>query len=175
MAPSSPEPSNPTAQQAPPCGHFDSDRELREFYSDRLRFAWEKWLFLIHAIIGFAGATVLLFLNSMNVLDKQVTPAAKPFLVWSIGFGMASLAFAILWRFAAQHFMEAIILGCEVCLERYEALVIKRKGIMYGPEQVDFWHWNAVFKALYYLGFILSLVFLALSWIFGILFIVRVI
>lgn len=150
---------------------FHSKRDLVDYYSDSLKFVWDKWLFAIHAVIGFSGTTALVLLNALIQTEGLHTQSV--FVRLSFLFAIAALVAAIAWRFSAQHYMEHAILGAPQLIRAYFQSMKISDSISYGPlDKSGRGCW--AFRLVYYLGFFLALGLLITSWLCGLVFITRI-
>ena len=97
---------------------FDTSRDLIRFYSDKLEFLWGKYLTVVHLLISLAGATVLVFFNSIKFSELK-NFSETHYAVLAIITAVAALVSALAWRLLAQFFMEREILGSSVETARY--------------------------------------------------------
>jgi hypothetical protein len=91
--------------------HFDQQR-LFDVYLTALTKAWESYLRIIDLAMALAGATALVFVNSIRVSDWQTLPNKRLIIYVFLTSGSALLCGA-LWRLASQHFMEYETIGSE--------------------------------------------------------------
>ncbi len=151
---------------------FDKERELVDFYVERLEFIWPRWLAFINLMVFFPGATVLLFLNSLKALEPGRELQEVPWAAATIVLASLSLLGGIYWRAMAQQLMESEILGSEAGLARYFKTVGSLQGVRYGP----FLENPAVQRrrrVRYYIGWVASVGLLVASWGAGLVFILR--
>ena len=87
-----------------------SSRERLDFYSQRLGFLWGRYTNFLHLIISLAGATILIFFNSIGLKDLG-RYAHSYYFILAIGCAALSLVVSIFWRLTTQYFMEKETLG----------------------------------------------------------------
>ncbi|MEI6178479.1 MAG: hypothetical protein WCS43_16430 [Verrucomicrobiota bacterium] len=97
-----------------------ADRQLIEFYSDRLKFLWEQYLKVVHLVLTLSGGTILLLLNTLKIAHGKDLTSGQVFCSWTaIACSVGALAGGIVWRSCAQVVMEAQIYGPPDAAERY--------------------------------------------------------
>ena len=148
---------------------FSSDEELYRFFSKALRYVWEKWITTMNLVLTFAGATILVYLNSMGVSNSMEGLVNKGHARWSLFAALGSVVCSVAWRFAAQNFLERDVLGSRSLLLSYFSRFAIARGTRYGPiyggPRLFAW-----LRVLYYLAMVLAIALLGLSWFLGVQF-----
>lgn len=146
---------------------FSTSKDLNQFYSDRLEFLWGKYLTVVHLLISLAGATVLVFFNSIKISDVANYSGAC-YAVYAIIAAAAALVSAIMWRLLAQFFMEREVFGSSAETARYfrESRVFHVTST-YGEKRL-----SSLYRVAYAIAPATTILLLLTSWGFLVVFII---
>jgi hypothetical protein len=138
---------------------FKTSKDLIQFYSDKSEFCWNKYLTLVHLLISLSGATVLVFFNSINIMNLKGY-INIPSAVFAIIAASLALLFAFVWRCTVQYFMEREVFGSIKEKERY----FKEIGLvqMISPQNDERFVHN--YRKLYLVVQTLTILLLLTSW-----------
>lgn len=96
---------------------FDKQK-LYDSYAAALSQAWECYIRIVDLLLGFSGATALVFIASVKITDWSSLPN-KGLIVYVFILSALAIICGVCWRFASQHFMEYETLGSRVAASLY--------------------------------------------------------
>lgn len=96
---------------------FDKQK-LYDSYAAALSKAWECYIRIVDLLLGFSGATALVFIASVKITDWSSLPN-KGLIVYIFILSALAIICGVCWRFASQHFMEYETLGSRVAASLY--------------------------------------------------------
>lgn len=138
---------------------FDTSKELTQFYSDKLEFLWGKYLTVVHLLISFAGATVLVFFNSIKISELKSYSDTK-YAVLAIIAAVIALVFALSWRLLTQFFMEREIFGSSAETARY----FKERKVLHVTSTHKGTRMASLYRLFYAIVPVITILSLLFSW-----------